>query len=108
MEEKDRLGEKLREAERGREDAYFAKRDRELLKKLKEEVSTATEATLREIAVSRCPKDGAHLHNKSLHGVTVEECPECKGIWLESGELKEITEREQEGWLVRWYRGERD
>jgi hypothetical protein len=34
-EEKDRLGNKLRDAEKGREDDYFARRDRELLAKLR-------------------------------------------------------------------------
>ena len=33
---KDRLGDKLRDVEKAREDEYFAKRDRELLKKMKE------------------------------------------------------------------------
>ncbi len=33
---KDRLGDKLRDAEKAREDQYFAKRDKELLQKLKE------------------------------------------------------------------------
>lgn len=35
-ENKDRLGDKLRDAEKAREDQYFAKRDKELLQKLKE------------------------------------------------------------------------
>jgi len=34
-EEKDRLGNKLRDVEKGREDDYFARRDRELLAKLR-------------------------------------------------------------------------
>jgi len=41
-EEKDRLGNKLRDVEKGREDDYFARRDRELLEKMrKEEPKTA-------------------------------------------------------------------
>jgi hypothetical protein len=34
--EKDRFGDKLRDAEKGREEDYFARRDRELLEKLKQ------------------------------------------------------------------------
>ena len=33
--EKDRYGDKLRDVERGREDSYFAERDRELLEKIR-------------------------------------------------------------------------
>jgi hypothetical protein len=36
-ENRDRLGDKLRDAEKAREDQYFAKRDQELLKKMKEQ-----------------------------------------------------------------------
>ena len=35
--EKDRLGDKLRDLERGREEDYFARKDRELLEKMKRE-----------------------------------------------------------------------
>lgn len=34
---KDRFGDKLRDAEKGREDEYFARRDRELLEKIRKE-----------------------------------------------------------------------
>jgi hypothetical protein len=36
-ENKDRLGDKLRDAEKAREDEYFARRDRELLEKMRKE-----------------------------------------------------------------------
>lgn len=35
--EKDRLGDKLRDVQKGREEDYFARRDRELLEKLRRE-----------------------------------------------------------------------
>ncbi len=41
--EKDRLGDKLRDAGKGREDDYFARRDRELLEKLKREQNAELE-----------------------------------------------------------------
>jgi hypothetical protein len=37
MDEKDRLGAKLREKEKAEEDRYFAQRDRELIEKLKQQ-----------------------------------------------------------------------
>ena len=36
VEEKDRLGDKLRDAERAREDQYFAERDRQLIDRLRQ------------------------------------------------------------------------
>ncbi len=36
-EQKDRWGDKLRDAEKAREDEYFARRDRELMEKMRKE-----------------------------------------------------------------------
>jgi uncharacterized protein len=104
MDEKDRLGSKLRDVERGREDQYFAKRDRELIEKLKTAQAGQAEEALRQAAHMRCPKCGEHLHSVTLYDVAVEECPACNGIWLDRGELERIAERENEGWAARWLR----
>jgi len=42
---KDRFGEKLRDAEKAREDEYFARRDRELLEKIRKEQAAGETAT---------------------------------------------------------------
>jgi hypothetical protein len=101
-EEKDRYGDKLHDAEKAREDEYFAERDRELLQKLKAETATDNEQTIRELARMRCPKDGTHLTQTKHLDVTVEECPQCKGIWLDKGVLEELSHRESAGWLARY------
>jgi len=44
-EEKDRLGNKLRDVEKGREDDYFARRDRERLAKLRKDEAGKTAET---------------------------------------------------------------
>ena len=56
VDEKDRLGDKLRDVERAREDLYFAERDRKLLEQLRQAKAGETEATLKELTRSRCPK----------------------------------------------------
>lgn len=104
MDEKDRLGTKLRDKERADEDRYFAQRDRELLEKLKREKKTAEEATLQQETLMRCPKCGTKLETVQHHGVTIEECPSCQGMWLDRGELEALAQRENEGWFTRWLR----
>ncbi|GIW42530.1 MAG: hypothetical protein KatS3mg076_3107 [Candidatus Binatia bacterium] len=112
--EKDRLGDKLRDVERAREDLYFAERDRELIAKLRQAKEKEQEETLKELAKRRCPKCGERLLERTLHQVTVEECPSCQGLWLDHGELEHILERSKESlgyfgeWLRRWLGGERD
>lgn len=104
--EKDRLGDKLRDVERAREDQYFAERDRQLVERLRRAKEADTEAALKEAAHGRCPKCGTRLQQHSMHGVSVEECPTCRGMWLDQGELQELGRRENEGWIARWLRME--
>jgi uncharacterized protein with PIN domain len=104
MDEKDRLGGKLKEKEKAEEDRYFAERDRELLEKLRQQQSSAEETELRQKALMRCPKCGEKLVSLQHHEVTVEECPSCRGMWLDRGELETLAQRENESWLARFFR----
>lgn len=100
--EKDRFGDKLRELEKGREDQFFAERDRSLIKKLKAESEGQHDKTVKELAHMRCPKCGEHLVTKRHLGVSLEECPGCKGMWLDKGEIEQLGQRENQGWLARY------
>jgi rubrerythrin len=104
--EKDRLGQKLKDVERAKEDLYFAEQDRKLIEKMRKAKAEEMEAHIRQLAHMRCPKCGARLQHVMERGVAVEECPECHGIWLDHGELEQIAGQEQEGWFARWLRGE--
>ena len=97
-EDKDRYGDKLRDAERGREDEYFAKRDRELAEKMRHQAG----ATTGPDAHGRCPKCGQHLAEVKHLGVTVDECPAGHGMWLNKGELEHLAQRDSNGWLARF------
>ena len=41
-----------------------------------------------------CPVDGATLEMSSRHGIEIDYCPKCRGVWLDRGELEKIVERE--------------
>jgi hypothetical protein len=100
--EKDRFGDKLRDVEKGREDQYFAERDRELLRRAKAEGSGQNELQLNEVTRMRCPKCGERLATVQHLDVTVDECPACRGMWLDKGELEQVARRENTGWLARY------
>jgi hypothetical protein len=104
MHEKDPFGDKLREKERAEEDLYFAKRDRELLEKLRGQDESTREAAVREIARGRCPKCGSLLSQRVVDDIAVEECASCRGIWLNANELASVSRRESESWLGRLFR----
>jgi uncharacterized protein len=38
----------------------------------------------------RCPIDGVPLMEMVKNGVTIDVCPECKGVWLDRGELEKL------------------
>lgn len=103
--EKDRLGDKLREAERGREDAFFAERDRQLVEQMRRAKEHQDEAEIKKLVHMRCPKCGDSLRERTVHNVSVHECPRCHGMWLDQGELQEIARQDpegHEGWIARW------
>ena len=45
-----------------------------------------------------CPRCGADLARDSRQGVAIDTCPECRGVWLDRGELEKIL-REESGRL---------
>jgi Zn-finger nucleic acid-binding protein len=42
----------------------------------------------------RCPKDDVTLLMTSRAGIELDYCPECRGVWLDRGELDKLIERE--------------
>lgn len=104
MHEKDPFGDKLKEKERAEEDLYFAKRDREMLDKMRGQDEAGREITARELARDRCPRCGERLARRSIERVEIDECGACHGIWLDKGELEGLSRRESESWLGRLFR----
>ena len=41
----------------------------------------------------KCRTDGATLVMSDRSGVEIDYCPECRGVWLDRGELDKILER---------------
>jgi Zn-finger nucleic acid-binding protein len=41
----------------------------------------------------KCPNDDATLVMSERHGVEIDYCPDCRGVWLDRGELDKIIDR---------------
>ena len=41
----------------------------------------------------KCPVDDATLLMSERSGVEIDYCPECRGVWLDRGELDKLIER---------------
>lgn len=62
----------------------------------------AEEERQRILAVTQghCPKCGAALIVVPYRGVEIDKCSHCQGVWLDCGELEQVTAGEpEEGFL---------
>lgn len=41
----------------------------------------------------KCPNDNNNLVMSDRNGVEIDYCPECRGVWLDRGELDKIIDR---------------
>lgn len=39
-----------------------------------------------------CPNDGAGMQEVNRNGVLIDICPQCRGVWLDRGELEKLLE----------------
>ena len=41
----------------------------------------------------QCPTDGTTLVMSERSGIEIDYCPECRGVWLDRGELDKMIDR---------------
>ena len=97
------LDEKLRKKERAEEAVFFGKRDRALVEHLRDVHDQTLRQELRELTHMRCPDCAKPLERVTLHGVTVEHCPDGHGLWMTESELHALAKRERNSWIARYF-----
>jgi uncharacterized protein len=83
------------------EDEYFVKQDAELLRAQRALAEAALRDAERKSHYLKCPKDGYDLASSVYHGVQIETCPHCGGMWLDAGEVEAVSHEERPGLLTR-------
>ncbi|MFZ0887091.1 MAG: zf-TFIIB domain-containing protein [Candidatus Binataceae bacterium] len=86
QDEKDRLGDKLREVEKAREDQWAHEEDSKLLAKMRQHMSEKKQAG----AALKCPHCGKALVAKARKGFAMMACPDEEGAWLDSAVLEAL------------------
>jgi ribosomal protein L37AE/L43A len=76
------------------EEEYFAKRDAELIRAQREAAARAAKEAERQSHYMKCPKCGADLVSETRHGIQVDRCPECHGVWFDAGEVEQMIKLE--------------
>lgn len=79
------------------EEEYFAQREAELRKQRQSVADAARRDEERRSHFMKCPKCGADLTVEEYHGVEIDRCPECDGIWFDAGEAELLIEKESAG-----------
>ena len=77
--EKNRLGDKLRDVEKAREDQWARQHDAELLELMRKRLSETA-----------CPQCKQFLVSKTEHGIAMHACPQGHGAWLDASALKAV------------------
>ena len=87
------------------EDEYFAKQELERRKKWAQEqaakMAVEQKEQLKQLHWMKCPKCGMDLKEIEIHGVKVDQCASCGGVFLDAGEMEAIEKHEQGGVMGR-------
>ena len=76
------------------EEEYFARQEAELLEQGRAETQKVVIEKERKSHYMKCPKCGADLNTVDYHGVQVDRCPDCDGVWFDAGEVESLVKKD--------------
>ena len=91
------------ERRRGLEEEYFHRKNREALEKQREKMKVSEEAKAAGTSSMMCPRCDGTLTESKFEEVMIDTCDKCGGVWLDSGELEQLTKKDSGGWLSRYW-----
>jgi len=94
-------------ARREQEEEYFAEQECLKRKKLREELDKKREEQkkqhLKETHWMKCPKCGHDLKELQYQDVLIDQCTNCKGVYLDPGELELLLDgRKGKGFISKF------
>ena len=89
------------ERRRALEEEYIRRHERETLDRLRERLRAEAEAAGREPA-RQCPLGHGALTEVRQEEVVIDRCDTCGGVWLDAGELEQLTKHTEGGWFSRF------
>ena len=91
------------ERRRGLEEEYFHRKNKEAIEKLREKMKVSEEAKAAGTSSMQCPRCDGSLTESKFEEVMIDTCDKCGGVWLDSGELEQLTKKEKGGWFSRYW-----
>ena len=90
-----------------KEEAYFIRQEFERRKQTEEAKLARLDAEqkqkLKDLHFMHCPKCGHNLIEIDYKGIAVDKCASCEGVWLDAGELEQISQLEKR-FLDNWFK----
>ncbi|MCF6265530.1 MAG: zf-TFIIB domain-containing protein [Desulfuromusa sp.] len=84
------------ERKKALENEYILRTEQENLAKMKQKaIETA--------ALGHCPKCGKAIEPTVFHGVPLDQCPGCGGVWLGPNDFKILAAKDHRSWFERWF-----
>jgi hypothetical protein len=77
------------------EEEFFKRRDAELIAQHRAQLDAERNRAERSTHYMKCPKCGADLAEREFQNVRIDVCGECKGMWLDAGELGMLNRVDQ-------------
>ena len=90
---------------KGLEEEYFHRKNKEAIEKLREKMKVAEAAKAAGTSSMRCPRCDGNLIESKVDEVSIDTCDKCGGVWLDSGELEQLTKREGSGFFGKLFGG---
>ena len=90
---------------RTKEEEYFHRKNQEAIEKLRAKIQVAAEAKASGASSMQCPRCDGRLNETKVEEVTIDTCDKCGGVWLDSGELEQLTKKAG-SWFSRLWGGQ--
>ena len=91
---------------KGLEEEYFHRKNQEAIEKLRAKMKVAEDAKAAGTSSMKCPRCDGSLSESKFEEVAIDTCDKCGGVWLDSGELEQLTRKETGGWFGRLWGSE--
>ena len=93
------MGSGMDDRRKGLEEEYFHRKNQEAIDKLRAQMKVAIEAKAAGLSSMECPRCDGSLKENKIDEVSIDTCEKCGGVWLDSGELEQLTKKEKTGWF---------
>ncbi len=93
----------LDDRRRGIEEEYFHRKNQEAIEKLRAKMKVAEDAKAAGLSSMKCPRCDGSLKESKFEEVMIDTCESCGGVWLDSGELQQVTKKDKGGWFSRYW-----